>query len=161
MPLFLRSLLVTVLFPGTVTIVLPYLIVTRWWPVAFPGWGAAQVAALGPIIAGATVLLHCVWNFARVGRGTLVPVDAPRRLVVVGLYRYVRNPMYVGVLAVLLGEALLFASPVLLAYAGVWFAVVNLFVLVYEEPVLHHKFGDSYERYRRAVGRWLPGRPYR
>jgi len=160
MSLFLRSLFFTVLFPGTVTVILPWAIVTRWWPAEFPGWGAAQAAALVPIGLGAAVLLHSVWTFAAVGRGTLVPVDAPRRLVVVGLYRYVRNPMYVGVAAILLGEALMFRSRALLGYTAVWFAVVNLFILLYEEPHLGRRFGDSYARYRRAVGRWLPGRRY-
>jgi protein-S-isoprenylcysteine O-methyltransferase Ste14 len=139
---------------------IPYLIVTRWRPTAFPGWDVAQGLSLIPMVVGAAILLHCIRMFAWVGRGTLVPFDAPRKLVVQGLYRYVRNPMYVGVLLILLGEALLFESVALLEYAAGWFVVINLVVLLYEEPMLRSQFGESYERYRRAVGRWVPGKPY-
>jgi protein-S-isoprenylcysteine O-methyltransferase Ste14 len=109
---------------------------------------------------GAAVLLHCIWGFAAVGRGTLSPVDPPKKLVVKGLYRYDRNPMYVGVVTILLGEALLLESLALLEYALVGFAAFNLFVILYEEPTLRHQFGESYEHYCRHVGRWLPGKRY-
>jgi protein-S-isoprenylcysteine O-methyltransferase Ste14 len=157
--LFLRSLFFTIVVPGTVTMLLPYLILedtgegsVRW------GWRAAL--ALLPIALGAAVLLRSIWEFFRRGRGTLAPIDPPKELVVTGLYRYVRNPMYVGVLLVLLGETALFASRALLLYTALWFAVVHLFVVLYEEPTLAHRFGDSYTRYRHAVRRWVPGRRY-
>ena len=89
----------------------------------------------------------CVVEFARSGRGTLSPVDPPRHLVVRGLYRYVRNPMYLSVTAILLGEVLLTRSSALAIYWAVWFAVVNLFVIAYEEPWLRGRFGDSYAEY--------------
>jgi protein-S-isoprenylcysteine O-methyltransferase Ste14 len=114
-----------------------------------------------PIIAGAAVLLHCIWDFAVAGRGTLAPVDPPKELVVRGLYRYVRNPMYVGVVSVLLGEALLFASIAMLIYAAGFFALAHLFVILYEERTLRRRFGEAYEQYARAVPRWLPRRPNR
>jgi len=158
--LVLRSLFWTILLPGTVTVYIPYLIVTRWRPAVLGSWGVAQGLALIPMGVGAAILLHCIWVFARVGRGTLAPVDAPRRLVVQGLYRYVRNPMYVGVQLILLGEALLFESIAFLEYAVGWLVAVNLFVVLYEEPVLRRQFGESYERYCRAVGRWVPGKPF-
>jgi protein-S-isoprenylcysteine O-methyltransferase Ste14 len=101
----------------------------------------------------------CIWEFARRGRGTLAPVDPPKTLVVQGLYRYVRNPMYVSVTTIVLGEALLTGSRALLAYWAVWFLAVNLFVIGYEEPTLHRRFGPAYERYRATVGRWVPRRP--
>jgi protein-S-isoprenylcysteine O-methyltransferase Ste14 len=102
------------------------------------------------------ILGTCIWEFARIGRGTLAPVDPPRRLVVRGLYRYVRNPMYLSVTTILLGEALLAGSRALLLYWVVWFAAANLFVIGYEEPALRRRFGRSYELYTQQVGRWLP-----
>jgi len=155
-----KSLFWTIVLPGTVTVYLPHLIVTRWSPTAFPGWGIWQLFALIPMGIGAAVLLHCIWGFAAVGRGTLSPVDPPKKLVVKGLYRYDRNPMYVGVVTILLGEALLLESLALLEYALVGFAAFNLFVILYEVPTLRHQFGESYEHYCRHVGRWLPGKRY-
>jgi len=112
-----------------------------------------------PLGAGAAVLFRCIWDFAVTGRGTLAPVDPPTHLVVCGLYRCVRNPMYVGVLCILMGEAWLLASTALLVYAAAVLAVFHLWVVLYEEPVLRRKFGESYEKYTRAVHRWWPRRP--
>jgi len=159
--LFLRSLFWTALMPGTITIYIPYLIVTQWSPAAITRWSILQFLGLIPIALGAAILLHCIWNFAAIGRGTLSPLDAPRRLVVQGLYRYVRNPMYVGVILILLGEALLCESIVLLEYAAGCFLLFNLVIMLYEEPALRSRFGESYVRYCRAVGRWLPGKPFK
>lgn len=158
--LFLRSIFWTVVGPGTVTIYLPYLIVSRWSPATIDHWQVTQLLALIPIVLGAAILLHCIWNFAVMGRGTLSPLDAPRHLVVKGLYRYVRNPMYVGVLLILLGEALLFESAVLAGYAAGWFGVINLVIFLYEEPSLRKQFGEAYQTYCHTVGRWLPGKPF-
>jgi protein-S-isoprenylcysteine O-methyltransferase Ste14 len=115
-----------------------------------------QVAGLLVLAIGAVVLAVCIWEFAARGRGTLAPMDPPRDLVVSGLYRYVRNPMYLGVATVLLGELLLTRSRGLLAFAAAWFVVVNLFIIGYEEPNLRRRFGASYERYAGTIGRWLP-----
>jgi protein-S-isoprenylcysteine O-methyltransferase Ste14 len=101
-------------------------------------------------------LIASILEFARSGRGTLSPVDPPRALVVQGLYRYVRNPMYLGVSLILLGEAALSGSGDLLLYGLVWFLAANFFVMGYEEPRLRRRFGAGYERYARAVGRWIP-----
>ena len=98
----------------------------------------------------------CIWEFARSGRGTLAPVDPPCELVVGGLYRYVRNPMYLSVTMIVLGELLLTRSRSLLLYWARWFVGVNLFVIGYEEPTLRSRFGAAYERYTQEVGRWLP-----
>ena len=111
------------------------------------------------IVFGAVVLARCIWEFAATGGGTLAPVDPPKRLVVRGLYRYVRNPMYVGVSLILLGEAIVFWSLGLLVYAATYFVLVNIFVMAYEEPALRKQFGQSYVRYCRRVDRWLPRRP--
>jgi protein-S-isoprenylcysteine O-methyltransferase Ste14 len=114
---------------------------------------------LAGIGIGVELLGACIWEFAHRGRGTLAPVDPPRELVVEGLYLYVRNPMYLSVTVIVLGEALLTGSRALLAYWAVWFVAANLFVIGYEEPTLRRRFGPGYERYRAAVGRWLPRRP--
>ncbi len=90
------------------------------------------------------------------GRGTLSPADPPRELVVRGLYRYVRNPMYLAVSLIVLGEALLTASRGLLYYWAFFFAIVNVFIIGYEEPTLRRRFGESYERYTQRVPRWVP-----
>jgi protein-S-isoprenylcysteine O-methyltransferase Ste14 len=105
---------------------------------------------------GAALLLGCIWEFARSGRGTLSPLDPPRELVVRGVYRYVRNPMYLCVTMIVLGEVLLTRSAGLLLYWAIWFLAATLFVLGYEEPTLRRRFGPSYERYRATVGRWVP-----
>ena len=108
------------------------------------------------IDVGTILLLTCIWEFARRGRGTLSPVDPPRHLVVSGLYRFVRNPMYLSVTLIVFGEVLLTFSRPLFGYWVFWFMLVNLFVMGYEEPTLRGQFGDEYERYSRNVGRWIP-----
>jgi protein-S-isoprenylcysteine O-methyltransferase Ste14 len=116
----------------------------------------AHIAGVVLVALGVALLGACILEFARSGRGTLAPVDPPRELVVQGLYRYVRNPMYLSVTAIVFGEMLLTGSRALLAYWLIWFSAVNLFVIGYEEPALRRRFGASYERYTRQVGRWLP-----
>lgn len=108
------------------------------------------------IVGGTALLAACIIEFARSGRGTLSPVDPPKHLVVRGLYRYVRNPMYLSVTTIVLGEALLTRSRPLAIYWLVWFTAANLFVIGYEEPTLHSRFGQSYEEYAARVGRWIP-----
>lgn len=158
--LLLRSLFGTII-PGTVIGLIPYLIVTRWRPTTVTHWGAAQFLSLMPIAIGVAILVHCILLFAVVGRGTLSPLDPPKRFVVRGFYRYVRNPMYVGCLITLLGDALFFQSIAVLEYAISWFVLINLVVILIEEPTLKEQFGDSYDRYRRKVHRWVVWRPYK
>lgn len=156
--LALRSLLWTVLLPGMIAGFIPW---------RYLGVGHVQIqwqnprhlAALLVMAAGVALLATCIWEFARSGRGTLSPVDPPKHLVVRGLYRYVRNPMYLAVTFIVLGEALLLWSLDLLLYWGVFFALVNIFVIGYEEPYLRNRFGAEYEDYTRRVGRWLPTLP--
>jgi protein-S-isoprenylcysteine O-methyltransferase Ste14 len=155
MGLAVRSLVWTVLLPGMVAGYLPW----RFFGLNHAGFDVTNpVDLLGILlIAGGSVLLGtCIWEFAASGGGTLAPVDPPRQLVVRGLYRYVRNPMYVSVTTILIGEALLLRSRQFLVYFLVWFAAVNLFVLGYEEPTLRRQFGASYDRYVASVNRWLP-----
>ena len=100
--------------------------------------------------------LRCGWDFATSGKGTPSPIDAPTGLVTRGFYRYTRNPMYVAVLAVIAGWAVLFGSLLLVAYGVALFAVFSLFILRHEEPRLARDFGDEYAEYVERVGRWLP-----
>ena len=148
----------------TVTLVIPTAIVAGGGGVEV-GWGLPDAAAVLPALAGAALIAAGVVLIARtvrllatVGRGTLAPWDPTSRLVVRGPYRHVRNPMISGVLAVLLGEALLLGSPGL----AIWFAAVLLLNALYlplvEEPGLVRRFGEDYEQYRDAVPRWIPKR---
>jgi protein-S-isoprenylcysteine O-methyltransferase Ste14 len=114
------------------------------------------------IVLGAVLLALCILEFARSGRGTLSPVDPPRALVIQGLYRYVRNPMYLSVTLIVLGEVLLTQSRALFIYWLIWFTVANIFVRGYEEPTLRRQFGPAYDQYTAGVPRWLPRlRPWR
>ena len=150
----------TVLVPGTVTYWLPRAL-DLWGPVPARPWPIMAWPSLASLTIGVAIYATCAWEFATRGRGIPAPIDHPKQLVVSGLYRYVRNPMYLGVLLVLIGESLLFRSPSFLIYTLVWLALVHTFVLVYEEPTLHRKFGASYDAYRAHVRRWIPGRAYR
>jgi protein-S-isoprenylcysteine O-methyltransferase Ste14 len=136
--LALRNLIFTVVMPGTVGVYLPWLILTGG--VADPEptvWPAVIVIAVG-----AALYLWCLWLFATVGRGTPGPWDAPRRFVVVGPYRWVRNPMYLAVFLIVTGETLLYLSVPLLIYLGAVAIGVHLFVVGYEEPTLAERFGS-------------------
>jgi protein-S-isoprenylcysteine O-methyltransferase Ste14 len=158
--LFLEEIVFTILVPGRIAFWLPLGAFDRARFALPPTWSIVQYVALGPLAVGAAIYLRCVWDFMTRGAGIPMPIDHPRQLVVSGLYRYVRNPMYLGVLLFLLGEALFLQYPAFAIYAAVWFGFVNLFVLLYEEPNLRRRFGESYARYTAAVGRWIPGRRY-
>jgi protein-S-isoprenylcysteine O-methyltransferase Ste14 len=152
MRLFLKNLLFTLLLPGTVAGYLPWLM-TRNDSFAR---GVGTALALLLFATGGAIYCWCVWDFAAFGRGTPAPIDAPRRLVVRGLYRFTRNPMYVGVLTVILGWAVLFGAFRVLVYAACVATCFQLFVVLYEEPHLKRAFGESYQEYTTRVGRWLP-----
>jgi protein-S-isoprenylcysteine O-methyltransferase Ste14 len=108
------------------------------------------------VLAGLAALVAAFAQFAIEGRGTPAPIAPTQTLVVRGLYRYVRNPMYVAVLAIILGQALLFASVGVLVYAAIVLAAVHIFVVAYEEPTLRDAYGTQYEAYARGVRRWIP-----
>ncbi|HLE84818.1 MAG TPA: isoprenylcysteine carboxylmethyltransferase family protein [Thermoanaerobaculia bacterium] len=156
MILALKNLLFVVLVPGTVAVYVPLLLVRGEQPTANL---AARLLACLLIGVGAAALLWCVWNFARLGRGTPAPIDAPKRLVVAGPHRWVRNPMYLAVLGVIAGWALLFESRGVLVYLASMAVLFHLVVVFYEEPALRSQFGPEYERYCESVGRWRPRRP--
>jgi protein-S-isoprenylcysteine O-methyltransferase Ste14 len=154
-----RSIVVSDLFavlggPGFLLVYIP------WWITRFrvPGsepawqWGIAVTV----ILTGLVPLISSMYRFIFVGRGTLVPGVPTERLVASGLYRYVRNPMYLGVLLSLAGEALLFRSRDIILEALIAWLASHLFILVYEEPTLARRHPDEYPRYRRNVPRWLP-----
>jgi protein-S-isoprenylcysteine O-methyltransferase Ste14 len=143
-----------VVAPGTVCGLGP-LLITGWHRPGDPVW---WVAALGwlLVLAGAAVLLHAFVAFAWHGRGTPAPAAPTERLVVQGAYRHVRNPMYVAVVAVVLGQVLLFASWGLCAYLVVIGIAQDAFVRSYEEPTLREVYGPSYEEFCANVPRWLP-----
>lgn len=154
----LKTIIFTFLVPGTVTILVPYwLLSSPTAPQPMP-LGVFRYFGVLPILFGAAIYFRCAWDFTFAGRGTPAPIDPPKELVVRGLYRYVRNPMYVGILSILLGEALLFASRRLFAYAAVAFVFFFLLVVLYEEPMLREKFGESYRQYCSRVPRWMPWR---
>jgi len=152
--LWLRSAFFTLAGPGTVAGWVPLWLSTR--PGGRLDLGPARWIGVPLLVVGGAGLLWCIWDFGRVGRGTLAPVDAPRFVVRGGLYRLARNPMYLSVLTVLLGEALLLRSLRIMAWAAIMATAFHLFVLAYEEPTLRRKFGSDYEAYCRAVPRWLP-----
>ncbi len=144
------------LAPGVVAGLIPWLL-TRWQArEPLPYW--APVRVLGGIlsVAGLIALVQAFVRFVVEGLGTPAPVAAPERLVVGGVYRYVRNPMYVAVLVAIIGQALLLGQLGLLLYAGAAWLVVAAFVRWYEEPTLTRRFGADYEAYRRAVPAWWP-----
>jgi len=120
--------------------------------------GAAQIAGVVVAASGAALALWCIATFIVIGRGTPAPFDPPRRLVVVGPYRLVRNPMYIGAALALAGAALFYKSWALLGYCAIFAIITHLFVVVYEEPTLGATFGDPYVRYCERVRRWWPKR---
>ena len=152
MRLFLKNLLFTLVVPGTVAVWLPLRLVRDLTPGSLP-W---RVASLLCFAVGAAIYAWCVWDFATFGRGTPLPIDAPRRLVVRGLYRFTRNPMYLGVLTTVLGWAVRYRSAGIVVYALIVGLCFHGFVVLYEEPHLQRVFGPEYAAYRAKVGRWLP-----
>ena len=158
--LWLKTLLFTVTVPGLVTVVIPWLLLGLRGTQADAGLGPLRYLGVLPLVLGSCGFLWCAIDFATTGRGTPAPWDPPRALVANGLYRLVRNPMYVSVVWVLLGVAILFQSALLAGYALVVFIAFHLRVLWYEEPVLLRSFGETYRSYCATVPRWLP-RPRR
>ena len=149
----LKSLLFLIVAPGMVAGYIPLVLLRRGSQVE-PGFLAYLAIPLWLI--GGAILLWSFWNFLIEGRGTPAPIDPPKELVAVGFYRYVRNPMYVGVLLILIGHFLWFKNVWLIVYTAVAFLIVHLFVTLYEEPTLKRKFGAGYEEYLKKVPRWIP-----
>lgn len=147
------SILFFLLAPGTVAGLVPWWI--TGWDVA--GANPAMMAAGGAlVVAGLALLVACFGRFALDGLGTPAPVAPTRTLVVGGPYRFVRNPMYIAVLAIILGQALLFSSAPLIAYGVVIWLAFQTFILMYEEPTLRVTYGEAYIAWCAAVPRWIP-----
>lgn len=160
----MRHLLAVLLLPFVVVVVVPWWILTSLteWDLQWTLWSpspVAQVAGLIAFVAGLGLFAWCFVLFARIGKGTLAPWDPTRRLVAVGPYRYVRNPMISGVAAMLLGEAWFFGSALLAGWVLLFILVNHLYFLVSEEPGLERRFGAAYTEYKESVPRWLPRRP--
>ena len=152
MLLLLKNLLFTLIVPGTVGVYVP-LLLARGRP---PAQGLMFLSALALLVLGGVIYAWCVWDFAVFGRATPAPIDAPKKLVVRWLYRHTRNPIYVGVLMVLLGWALMFRGRALPIYAFSVGMCFHIFVVFYEERRLGQQFGAEYHEYCEKVGRWLP-----
>lgn len=154
--LLLRNLIFTILQPGLVAGLVPYLLLRiegrPIWPADAGIW---QVAGGALMILGFGLMTICILQFAFEGKGTLSPLDPTKELVVKGCYRYSRNPMYVGVVLLLLGESVFARSLVLAGYGAIVFVGFNLFIVFHEEPRLKREFGTDWENYKKRTGRWF------
>jgi protein-S-isoprenylcysteine O-methyltransferase Ste14 len=150
------SVLFFLAVPCVVAGVVPWLL-TAWESHAW--WPPVRMLGVALIVVGATGLIHAFARFVLDGLGTPAPIAPTETLVVTGLYRYVRNPMYVAVAATIAGQAFALGQPVLLAYAAAFLALVYAFVRLHEEPALRRRYGEQFERYRRTVPGWIPRRP--
>ncbi len=156
--LFIRNLVFTILQPGIVAGLIPYWILGNEANALFvqqllpPGLHTSGTLLF---VIGFVIMSWCIISFAVQGRGTLSPVDPTKRLVVAGLYKFSRNPMYVGVTLILIGEAIFFQSVELWIYSLVVFITFNSFAMLVEEPRLRRDFGDEYKRYCERVRRWI------
>ena len=150
------SALFLVIAPGTLVLYVPW--APGGWQMAPPLLGVVPLRWLGVFLIafGAPTLLDSFARFAWQGLGTPAPIAPPQHLVITGLYRYVRNPMYVAVTSLIFGQGLLFGHANVLAYGLVLWLGFHIFVLVYEEPVLRDKFGDGYKEFCANVRRWWP-----
>jgi protein-S-isoprenylcysteine O-methyltransferase Ste14 len=158
----LRHLLSILLLPFVMVVIVPRWLL-RAWSRSDTRWIDGTVAAASAHIAGIVIFLcgfalfaWCVSLFARIGEGTLAPWDATRRLVAVGPYKHVRNPMISGVLTMLVGESIFLGSRVIALWTATFFVINNIYFLISEEPGLERRFGAAYREYKAAVPRWLP-----
>ncbi len=151
-----RAATYSALFIGLLLIFLPDRILSATRIIQPGAIGVWQVAGMFLGAAGAALAITCILAFVFVGKGTPAPFDPPRRLVVRGPYRLVRNPMYLGAVLALSGAALFYQSIPLLGYAGLFLLMTHVFVVSYEEPTLRRTFDGDYEAYCRRIGRWWP-----
>ncbi|MBK9108699.1 MAG: isoprenylcysteine carboxylmethyltransferase family protein [Saprospiraceae bacterium] len=154
--LYIRNLLFTVLQPGIVVGLFPFLII-QFYNIPLPSI-ALDVPVLLLIllfISGFLILMYCIYLFIKFGKGTLSPFDPTQELVTSGLYQYSRNPMYLGVITMLIAEIFLFKSNELGIYSLIIFIIFNGFIVLHEEPRLQKEFGSTYAEYKKKVRRWL------
>lgn len=154
--LLLRNLFFTFLQPGVVVVLVPYLILKYTEREIVPSsWGTTHFIGAVLMIVGAIIAGLCIFRFATEGKGTISPLDPTRKLVIRGLYKYSRNPMYVGAMLALTGEVVFYLSLALAIYSAAVFIVFSLFIILHEEPRCRRDFGDEYNEYCRRVGRWF------
>ena len=151
-----RAVTYATLFIGLLLVFLPARLLSFSGVPAVRAVGPAQVAGMLLAVVGGALAVWCIFTFAVLGKGTPAPFDPPRRLVVRGPYRFVRNPMYVGAATALAGAALSYGSAALAAYAAAFLLTMHVFVIAYEEPTLRATFGADYEGYCARVRRWRP-----
>jgi len=151
-----RAVVYAALFIGFVLVYLPGRFLSWSGIVAPATTGPLQVAGMILVAIGTVIALWCVLTFVFIGKGTPAPFDPPRKLVVRGPYRFVRNPMYIGAGMTLAGVAIFYESLSIFIYTGLFFLITHLFVVLYEEPTLRRTFGTEYEAYVGRVSRWLP-----
>lgn len=156
--LWLKTILITILVPGTAVFVVPYFIVkASGFPLIY---GPLQlILGILLIIIGTCGFVWVSQAFVRFGKGTPAPFDPPKQFVVKGLYRFVRNPMYIGALTAILGESILFSSWQVLLYGVFLFLAFHILIIFYEEKSLEKRFGEPYTHYLRSVPRWIPRPP--
>src|SRR5437588_7057967 len=153
-----RAVTYAALFIGFVLIYLPARFLS-WSGIDRPAsTGAPQVAGMSMVGIGTAIALWCVFTFVFIGKGTPAPFDPPRKLVIRGPYRFVRNPMYIGAGMTLAGAAIFYQSLSIFIYTGLFFLITHLFVVLYEEPTLRRTFGTEYEAYCTRGRRWWPKR---
>lgn len=159
-PVFVRSLIFTIVAPCTVAGWVPYWLarsgLDRLMFGKAPSATLTDILGFVLIVIGASIYLWCTYDFTFIGRGTPAIFDPPKRLVIRGLYNYMRNPMYVGIISVVLGQVFIFGSPTVTVYAIVLAILFSSLVIAYEEPTLRRKFGIDYIDYCQRVNRWLP-----
>ena len=154
--LFIRTLIFTLIGPGSIIVIIPWLLLSS--SVNFPlDAEGLRLLGLVAIVLGALIYFWCAWDFALSGRGTPAPWDPPQKLISERLYSKMRNPIFVGIILVLVGEAIVFQSGALLTYAALMWFGFHLRVVYFEEPTLRRKFGAVYEEYCKTVPRWIPG----
>jgi protein-S-isoprenylcysteine O-methyltransferase Ste14 len=154
--LVFRNLFFTILQPGIVAGLIPYFILGNPDAAIFRNsLSPFQYIAVFIFAAGIAILFYCIMMFAVKGKGTLSPADPTKKLVVSGLYKFSRNPMYIGVMLILIGESTFFGSTSLWIYTAMIFIAFNLFIVLHEEPRLENDFGTEYRQYLRSVRRWL------
>jgi protein-S-isoprenylcysteine O-methyltransferase Ste14 len=154
--IFLKNALFLLVAPTSVTILAPWLLLRYFGKHLAFDIGAARFIGIPLIVLGAAIYLWCDWHFAVTGKATPAPIDAPKVLVVKGLFTKVRNPFYIGIVTVLLGESVFFQSGVLFIFAAIVWLALHAFVIFYEEPHLKKVFGASYTEYCKKTPRWIP-----
>lgn len=155
----IKTAIFTTVAPGTVGVYVPQVLRDRV-ATDHASRSVFSAAWLALFVCGAAIYLWCAWDFARKGLGTPAPIDAPRLLVVKGLYRFMRNPMYAGVAGMIAGQAGYYQSARIATYLLLVVLGFHTFVRLYEEPTLRRLFGEQYEVYCRTVPRWLPRLPH-